>query len=179
MHKTVKILLLVLLGTVITGGLVVMAGFMGMKFMDFLKPKPDDKGPATYESLVYCSYSESGGMSGGHLYMTLERTESGEFVFSYNEQAYWNSEETQGRFPVSADAMGAIEDIFNSRRIASWGELPESEIFALDAPSVSVTLRTGGESYSLSDRDEFPEGGSGVIHEIYSVLTDCKNKKYQ
>lgn len=131
-----------------------------------------------HRELLSCRYSSGGGMDGGSIRMLLERTDGGACRFSFTEKPFWDSEEESGSFTLPRDVMDTLERLVNLCHVYRWGKLPESEIFALDAPSVSVELRYHDQEVFLSDRDEFPKEGTGILYDIYSVLTDCKNKKF-
>lgn len=115
----------------------------------FMEKLAKDNGQKLYDGkimlgrLLQCHYSSSGSMSGGHHFIDLNRTNGKEALFESRYKAWYNSpEKTQSR-RISAQILDEIEALGREYKIDTWGPFPETDLIALDAATVSVSLSYG------------------------------------
>lgn len=139
----------------------------------FLKDKLLDGDGMVNDRCLSCTYHLGGGMEGNSLSITVKENDNETAtleVVSCNSPYY---EEITENYTVSFDSLEKIYQIYKKYEVAKWGELPESELIALDDPVVSVCIKTVNTTVSFDSNKEFPENAFTIISEIRSVLYDC------
>ena len=124
-----------------------------------------------------CSYSYGGGMEGESEHIELKRLADGSVSYSYYYCPTNGGEETivEKTFSESQPVMDEIREICKRTGVLTWGELPDSELMLLDAPTVSVSFRFFENCfYSVNSNDEIPDDGIGIFNEIYNYLISLK-----
>ena len=139
----------------------------------FPKDKTLDGDGMDHDRCLSCKYHLGGGMEGDSISITVKETDCETAtleVVSMNGPYY---EEITENYTVSFDSLEKIYQISKKYEVAKWGELPTSEILALDAPVVSVCIKTANTTVSFNSNKEFPKNAGTIISEIRSVLYDC------
>ena len=131
---------------------------------------PDDIGDFKVE------YRSFGGMDGGEAEITLEALSDNEARLTFRIRAYYGAEETNESLTVPYEALYRVKTLYAERGVHFWGELPESDLIALDAPTVVVTFWADGKETVLSSDREFPDEGAGILHETESILYEYIEK---
>ncbi len=142
--------------------------------VESLKKKSMDLG-----DLIAVSYSYGGGMEGEHESFTLEIVDGcGDLTVS--ESPYHSIATVVRSYNVDAEQVNEISEYVSEYNLAAWGDLPQSEYIAMDAPTRSYRVcydnsSTGGserEYYTVSSDDELPEGGREVLGKIRTMLLE-------
>ena len=90
-----------------------------------------------------CSYNYGGGMEGESEHIELTMLSDGSFSYSYYYCPTNGGEETkvEKTFADSQPVMDAIREICKRTGVLTWGELPDSELMLLDAPTTAISFR--------------------------------------
>lgn len=124
-----------------------------------------------------CSYSYGGGMEGESEHIELTMLSDCSFSYSYYYCPTNGGEETkvEKTFADSQPVMDAIKEICKRTGVLTWGELPDSELMLLDAPTTAISFRFFDNCfYSVNSNDEIPEDSYGIFNEIYNYLISLK-----
>lgn len=130
-----------------------------------------------HDFIDYCSYSYGGGMEGESEHIELTRHSDGSYKYSYSYCPYNGGEETviEKTFSDYEPVMDEIREICKRTGVLTWGELPDSELMLLDAPTTAVSFRFFDDCfYSVNSNDEIPEDSYGIFNEIYNYLISLK-----
>ncbi|MGN0610767.1 MAG: hypothetical protein ACI4JI_03190 [Ruminiclostridium sp.] len=139
----------------------------------FIKDNTFDGDGMINDRCLSCTYNLSGGMEGNSLSITLKETELETATLEVVSSNGPDDEETTENYTVSFDALEKIYQIFKKYEVTKWGELPTSEIQALDAPIVTICIETVDKTVSFDSTKEFPKDAYSIISEIRSVLDEC------
>lgn len=140
---------------------------------NFIKDKSLDGDGMVNDRCLSCTYHLGGGMEGDSLSISVKENDNETAtleVVSCNSPDY---EEITENYTVSFDSLEKIYQIYKKYEAAKWGELPKSELIALDDPVISISIKTVNTTVSFDSNKEFPEGAYTIISEIHSVLNDC------
>ena len=152
--------------------------FLVKHFVD--KSKLDGDGMVN-DRCLSCKYHLGGGMEGDSLSITVKENDNETATLEVVSCSGPYHEEITENYTVSFNSLEKIYQIYKKYKVSKWGELKKSEIQALDAPVVSVCIKTAGTTVSFDSTKEFPKNSFTIISEIRSVLYDCieqaKNKK--
>ena len=124
-----------------------------------------------------CSYSYGGGMEGESEHIELTMLSDGSYTYIYSSCPYAGGEETriEKTFSDTEPVMNEIREICKRTGVLTWGELPDSELMLLDAPTTAISFRFFDNCfYSVNSNDEIPEDGYGIFNEIYNYLISLK-----
>ena len=70
--------------------------------------------------------------------------------------------------------FGEIRNICQRTGVLTWGELDDSELILLDAPTDSISFTYfDTEQYAVNSGKELPESGAGLFGEIYKLCSDA------
>ena len=131
---------------------------------------------APHDYINACSFSSGGGMEGGSEYIELKEQPDGTVLFSYYYCPYNGAEEEtmEKTFP-DRSVFGEIRNICQRTGVLTWGELDNSELILLDAPTDSISFTFfDTEQYAVNSGKELPESGAGLFGEIYNALISLK-----
>ena len=171
-----KIIIAAVIILVIAGIITAAAVYMKMHKNDYILDGPGMvRQPHDY--IDYCSYSYGGGMEGESEHIELTRHSDGSYTYSYSYCPYNGGEETviEKTFSDFEPVMDAIREICKRTGVLTWGELPDSELMLLDAPTTAVSFRFFDDCfYSVNSNDELPEDSYGIFNEIYNYLISLK-----
>ena len=130
----------------------------------------------TYLSRVY--YWRGAGELGDSysVELTMEPGEQGQpvVIVSYHNQPAHDAKAVDKTVRVSSNVIVGVQEIIDRYGMTEWTDLPPAEVFALDAPSTSLTYEySDGTSYTIGSDDELPEGGYQAMHEIRQYIVTC------
>ena len=128
--------------------------------------------------LVQVRYSRSGDSLGNMYYIETDVDEDGTPIVRVADSPRHDvrADIAEYRMPDGLlDRIGAIAD---EAGIKTWGDLPMSDLFPLDAATPTITLVYSPEDpddilpvrLSFTAWDEFPEGGEDAFHAIRDEL---------
>ena len=123
------------------------------KLAAFMEKLARDNGQKLYDggvllgNVLQCCYSSGGGMDGGHHFVTLTRMNATEAKYESRSRQWYNSPEKVVNKTVSATVLEEMRALGRQYKIDLWPVFPETDLIALDAPSVSLTV-TYGEPWS-------------------------------
>ena len=119
------------------------------KLAEFMEKLAKDNGQKLYDGKVLlgrfagCHYSSAGSMSGGHHFIDVKRKNETEAQFESRFKSWHNSpEKTQNRV-ISAQMLDEMEALGREYNIDTWGPFPQTDLIALDAATVKVTVSYG------------------------------------
>ena len=116
------------------------------EFMEKLAKDNDQKlydGKVLLGRLSGCHYSSAGSMSGGHHFIDVKRKSGTEAQFESRSKDWHNSpEKTQNRV-ISTQMLDEMEALGREYKIDTWGPFPKTDLIALDAATVTVTVSYG------------------------------------
>ena len=158
------------------------------KLVEFMEKLAKDNGQKLYDGkvmlgqLLQCHYSSAGSSSGGHHFIDLTRKSKTETLFESRFKAWHNSpEKTQNRI-IPAQMMDEIEALGREYKIDTWSHFQETDLIALDAASVSISL-SYGEPWSwvkwdmrMGPHHEFTRPQSEYYRKIYNLLINEDKK---
>ena len=139
----------------------------------FIKDNTFDGDGMVNDRCLSCTYRLGGGMEGESLSITLKENDNETATLEVISSNSPGDEEITENYTVSFDSLEKIYQIFKKHEVAKWGELPNSEIQALDAPVASVCIKTVNTTVSFDSTKEFPKNAGTIISEIRSVLYEC------
>ena len=123
--------------------------------------------------LTFFAIYSGGGELGGHSSWEITATDGGKAKIVIEEQISHDSRTKTTKRTVSAGVLRQLEAIIDAHGMAGWNDLPESDIFALDAPSTSVSLTIDGQRVSFGGDDELPSGGWAAVREMRAILEEA------
>ena len=158
------------------------------KLAEFMEKLAKDNGQKLYDGEILlgrlsgCHYSSSGSMSGGHHFIDVSRKSETEALFDSRFKSWHNSpEKTQNRV-ISAQMLDEIEAMGIEYKIDTWRPFPLTDLIALDAATVTVTL-SYGEPWSwvkwdlkMGTMDELTKPQSEYYRKIQTMLFDEDKK---
>ena len=132
-----------------------------------------------HDHIDSCRYSYGGGMEGESEHIELTRNPDGTYTYSYSYCPYNGGEETvfEKTFSDFEPVMDAIREICKRTGVLTWGELPQSELLLLDAPTTTVSFRYFDTCfYFVHSDDMLPEEGNGIFSDVYDYLISLKEE---
>lgn len=139
----------------------------------FIKNNTFDGDGMVNDRCLSCTYHFGGGMERDSVSITVKETDNETAALEVVSCSSPDYEEITENYTVSFDSLEKIYQIYNKYEVAKWGELPTSEIQALDAPIISVCIETVNTTVSFDSTKEFPKNAYTIISEIRSVLDEC------
>ena len=147
------------------------AGYFLVKH--FIKNNTLDGDGMVNDRCLSCTYHFGGGMERDSVSITVKETDNETAALEVVSCSIPDYEEITENYTVSFDSLEKIYQIYKKYEVAKWGELPTSEIQALDAPIISVCIETTNTTVSFDSTKEFPKDAYTIISEIRSVLDEC------
>ena len=124
-----------------------------------------------HEGLKGIAYNESGGMDYASDLLMLTRAEG---KLTFRREIMKGGSTRTYIYEGEENLFDPIEEYVSKYNLSVWDELPESEYFALDAPSRMLTLSfEDGETWIDFDV-EFPEGGWPIINSLLSMMKESQ-----
>ena len=139
----------------------------------FLKDNSLDGDGMVNDRCLSCTYHFGGGMERDSVSITVKETDNETAALEVVSCSSPDYEEITENYTVSFDSLEKIYQIYKKYKVSKWGELKKIEIQALDAPVVSVRIKTAGTTISFDSTKKFPKNSFTIISEIRSVLCDC------
>ena len=140
---------------------------------DVVKDNVLDGDGMVNDRCLSCKYHYGGGMERDSVSITVKETDNETAALEVVSCSSPDYEEITENYTVSFDSLEKIYQIYKKYEVAKWGELPESELIALDAPVTSISIKTVNTTVSFDSNKEFPGDGYSIILDIRSVLYDC------
>lgn len=126
----------------------------------------DGPGMINEEKVKYLYYYH-GGSSLGDLY----RIELQGASFTVEECPGNGMKTKMKTYTVDSSFYSDLDGIIEEYGIKNWTDLPDSEIFALDAATTSLDIRfSDGSSISFSSSKELPEDGWEAVRKISGLF---------
>lgn len=122
------------------------------------------------EGLFSFSISSYGDSLGSTSDLELIRTSDKACSIRLTAREYANAKEKTKKAKGGEELIKSIENIITENGMDKWADLPDSEIFALDAATTVVSYTYAGKDYSFSSNQEFPEGGWQAIRQIEALI---------
>ena len=139
----------------------------------FLKDNSLDGDGMVNDRCLSCKYHYGGGMERDSVSITVKETDNETAALEVVSCSSPDYEEITENYTVSFDSLEKIYQIYKKYEVSKWGELPKSELIALDEPVISVSIKTVDTTVSFDSTKEFPDDSYSIISEIRSVLYDC------
>ena len=117
-----------------------------------------------------CEYREFGGIAGNDLTLTLT-VDAGAVKLSVRERFCGEEEERNEEYPLPAVAAEPVIVPYLERGVWEWSGLKQSELIALDAPTLKLRFESALGVTELDGNDELPKNGSGIFAEVRLSLT--------
>ena len=163
---------IIIVSSVILGMTAISAvGYFLIK--NFIKDSSLDGDGMVNDRCLSCTYHFGGGMERDSVSITVKETDNETAALEVVSCSSPDYEEITENYTVSFDSLKKIYQIYKKYEVAKWRELPASEFIVLDAPIVSVCIKTANTTVSFDSTKEFPKDAGTIISEIHSVLYDC------
>lgn len=139
------------------------------------------KEPVPQGNLKEYYYSEGGGMNGGSEILTISLQADDTVKVEYSYQETHDADEINEEYVTSRELLDKIAQVYEENNISKWNKLPNSEFYALDAPTSYYRFTTtDSKEVSFDTNKEFPEGGNRairLIHQITNKFIEDKQKE--
>lgn len=154
--------------------LIVIGGIAMLRpFKSWFSRKPSDVG-----TLIECSCSSGGGMTGGHSDIRLKQTADG-ITLTIEDQPWFGALIKTTVYRADDDALAQVQAHVDRFDLTRWVDLPPTDLIVLDAPSIHYELdydntRNGGRAteYYVIDGDvQPPKGDEGALYELSRLMT--------
>jgi hypothetical protein len=158
------------------------------KLAEFMEKLAKDNGQKLYDGKVLlgrfsgCHYSSAGSMSGGHHFIDVKRKSETEAQFESRSKDWHNSpEKTQNRI-ISTQMLDEMEALGREYKIDTWGPFPKTDLIALDAATVTITVSYGEPwswvkwDLSMGSMDELNKNQSEYYRKIKTLMTTEEKK---
>ena len=165
--KEIIIALTVILGVVASSAV----GYFLVK--DVVKDNVLDGDGMVNDRCLSCTYHFGGGMERDSVSITVKETDNETAALEVVSCSSPDYEEITENYTVSFDSLEKIYQLYIKYDVENWGELPKSELIALDDPVISISIKTVNTTVSFDSNKEFPDDSYSIISEIRSVLYDC------
>lgn len=139
----------------------------------FLKDNSLDGDGMVNDRCLSCTYHFGGGMERDSVSITVKENDNETATLEVVSCSSPDYEEITENYTVSFDSLEKIYQIYKKYKVSKWGELPKSELIALDEPVISVSIKTVDTTVSFDSTKEFPDDSYSIISDIRSVLYDC------
>ena len=168
----IKMKEIIIVASVILGVAAISAvGYFLVK--DFVKDNVLDGDGMVNDRCLSCTYHFGGGMERDSVSITVKENDNETATLEVVSCSSPDYEEITENYTVPFDSLEEIYQIYKKYEVAKWGELPESELIALDDPVISISIKTVNTTVSFDSNKEFPDDSYSIISDIRSVLYDC------
>ncbi len=121
------------------------------------------------------SYYRGGGENGDSysLELTLEETEDGRprTVVHYYNLPYHGAKAVEREISCTSNVVTGVQEIVDRYGMMEWKDLPKTDLIALDAPGMSLTLEySDGTEIRLGSDLEMPDQAYDAIQEIRAYI---------
>ena len=128
--------------------------------------------------LTEISYYRGGGSLGdsNSLEMTVRKLteDRGEVQVVYSDRPTHDSKETNKTVRLSVSVLTGVDEIIERYHMTEWKDLPKTDLFALDAPSMSLTCEfSDGTSIRLGSDLDMPDQAYPAITELLNYIKTC------
>ncbi len=125
------------------------------------------------KGLKSVSYRVSGGMSGGRLELEINKDK-----VKKTELEHHGAEEKVVTVPTKQEYFDYLNDYFKKVNYKEWKNLKNSEFFADDEPTKSVSIRFEDNTfYSVNSNKKLPEQNENLFREIKDYLNKITESK--
>ena len=104
-------------------------------------------------ALISCGYYERGGMSGGKYIARAAVNSEGKIFFDLEKQEWFNLPVIEKHIRLSAEKFGELEKLLDKYDFSEPHDERLKKYIALDAPSVSVSVKYENAVYGISERE--------------------------
>lgn len=104
-------------------------------------------------ALLSCGYYERGGMSGGKYIAKAAVNSQGKMFFDLEKKDWYNLPVTEKHIELSAEKFGELEKLLDKYDFSEPHDERLQKYIALDAPSVSISVKYENAVYGISDRE--------------------------
>lgn len=124
-------------------------------------------------------YYYRGGGENGDSYsveLTFGETRDGRprALVRYHDRPAHDQKAVEKEIVCTSNVVTGVQEIVDRYSMTDWKDLPETDLFALDAPSMSFTLEySDGTEIRLGSDLEMPDGAYKAIEEIRSYILMC------
>ena len=142
-------------------------------FIDFFRELAREYGKDVLAPrIVDCSYRISGGMSGYSYELRLYKERKGGAVhLDFSSEDYNGAGEKKRSYELTEEVLDQITAIVNREDMRKWDAQPMSEVQALDADRLIVSVAySNGESVCVSDDQELPKEAYNAFRRIRTFL---------
>jgi hypothetical protein len=121
--------------------------------------------------LAGVSYSEGGGMNGGHHYMEIRSDDGGKLIYEYSHLAYIGAEEETLVKEIDESELECIREICKNTNCLIYYEGTPSEFQLLDAPVTNINFTLyDGSTVSFNSNYEYGANCNGLFSMVYDEL---------
>ena len=104
-------------------------------------------------ALLSCGYYERGGMSGGKYIARAAVNREGRIFFDLEKQEWFNLPMIEKHIELSAEKFGELEKLLDKYDFSEPHDERLKKYIALDAPSVSISVKYENAVYGISERE--------------------------
>jgi len=104
-------------------------------------------------ALLSCGYYERGGMSGGKYIARAAVNREGRIFFDLEKQEWFNLPVIEKHIELSAEKFGELEKLLDKYDFSEPHDERLKKYIALDAPSVSISVKYENAVYGISERE--------------------------
>ena len=165
--KDIIIVASVIFGVVVSSA----AGYFLVKH--FSKDNVLDGDGMVNDRCLSCKYHYGGGMERDSVSITVKENDNETATLEVVSCSSPDYEEITENYTVSFDSLEKIYQLYIKYDVENWGELPKSELIALDDPVFSISIKTVNTTVSFDSNKKFPDDAYSIISDIRSVLYDC------
>lgn len=132
--------------------------------------------------ITRCSYNSAGSSTGGHEQIELIRISDTEANYKSSYKDWHNSPERTIDKNISADVLKEMEALGREYKIFKWKPFRKSELFALDAARVSLSVSykdpTNGAGWTLTMRsdDELNDKQGEYYRKLFNLLNGAEER---
>ena len=104
-------------------------------------------------ALISCGYYERGGMSGGKYIARAAVSSEGKIFFDLEKNEWYNLPVIEKHIELSAEKFSELEKLLSKYDFSEPHDDFLKKYIALDAPSVSISVKYENAVYGISERE--------------------------